>query len=301
MRASCFIENTERLARAVPPSGMARRPPEDWPSGGRIEFQNYSMRYQPDMELVLRDVSFVVGAGERVGVVGRTGAGKSSLTQAIMRMVEPAAGRVLIDGVDAATLDVRDLRSRISIIPQDPALFVGTIRDNLDPRHEYTDDQVWAAIRAAQIDHLLEKPSGVYVKQGDYELLDPSRGRWIEGTGLAKWVCWNGSNFSAGERQLISICRALLWQRRILILDEATANIDGATDRVIQAVLRREFAGCTVVTIAHRLDTVMDCDRILVMDRGRVAESGAPAALLARGGPFARLVESMRLSHGEST
>ncbi|KAJ1729554.1 hypothetical protein LPJ61_003463, partial [Coemansia biformis] len=244
------------------------------------------------------DLSFSVGAREKVGIVGRTGAGKSSLTQAIMRMVEPDSGRVLIDGIDTVTICLHDLRSRISVIPQDPALFSGTIRDNLDPMRKYTDDDVWRAVRAARIDSLLEKPSGKYVEQPDYDLFDEDKGRWIEGVGLDKWVTWGGSSFSVGQRQLISICRALLWRRQILILDEATANIDDETDQVIQSVLRSEFKDCTVLTIAHRLETVMDCDRILVMDQGRAVEFDTPANLLARESQFAQLVESMRLSKG---
>ncbi|KAJ2767745.1 Multidrug resistance-associated protein 6 [Coemansia nantahalensis] len=271
---------------------------EIWPESGQIEFQAYNMRYQDDMDLVLKDLSFSIGAKEKIGIVGRTGAGKSSLTHALMRMVEPDSGRVLIDGVDTATIGVHDLRSHIGVIPQNPALFSGTIRDNLDPMHQYTDAEIWRALRAAKIDHLVAKPSGTYVEQPDYDLFDEDKGKWIEGVGLDKWVCWGGSNFSVGQRQLVSICRALLWQRRILVLDEATANIDGETDQVIQGVLRSEFEDCTVLTIAHRLDTVMDCDRILVMDQGRAVEFDSPANLLARDSQFAQLVECMRVSQG---
>ncbi|KAJ2659301.1 ABC transporter C member 13 [Coemansia sp. RSA 1199] len=186
---------------------------------------------------------------------------------------EPAAGKIIIDGIDIATIGLHDLRSRVSIIPQDPTLFSGTIRDNLDPMDEYTDD---------------EDPDD-----------DDNMGIWVEGVGLNKWVMYNGSNFSVGERQLISLCRALLWRRKILILDEATANIDNKTDQLIQTVLRKEFKDCTILTIAHRLNTVMDCNRILVMDQGTVAEFDTPKNLLARDGPFTQLVASMKLNRGE--
>ncbi|KAJ2729606.1 hypothetical protein H4S00_000398 [Coemansia sp. D1744] len=253
------------------------------------------MQYNPTSSLVLSNLSFSVGSQEKIGIVGRTGAGKSSLVQAIMQMVEPAAGKIIIDGVDIATIGLHDLRSCISIIPQDPTLFEGTMRDNLDPMDEYTDDEVWAAVRTIRIEGLLEKPTEKYIENPR----DDKMGVWVEGVGLNMWVKYGGSNFSVGERQLISLCRALLWKRKILVLDEATANIDNKTDQLIQAVLRDEFKDCTVLTIAHRLNTVMDSDRILVMDQGSVAEFDTPKNLLARDGPFTQLVASMKLNHGE--
>ncbi|KAJ2126280.1 ABC transporter C member 13 [Coemansia sp. RSA 720] len=253
------------------------------------------MQYGPTSSMVLCNLSFSVGGQENIGIVGRTGAGKSSLVQAIMRMVEPAAGKIIIDGIDIATIGLHDLRSRISIIPQDPVLFKGTIRDNLDPMDEYTDDEIWAAIRTAHIEGLLEKPTEKYIE----DPRNADMGIWLEGTGLNKWVKYGGNNFSVGERQLISLCRALLWRRKILVLDEATANIDNKTDQLIQNVLSKEFKDCTVLTIAHRLNTVMDSNRILVMDQGTVAEFDTPKNLLARDGPFTQLVASMELNHGE--
>ncbi|KAJ2852405.1 ATP-binding cassette glutathione S-conjugate transporter ycf1 [Coemansia brasiliensis] len=268
--------------------------PANWPTDGEIEFQNYSMRYRPNNELVLKNLSFSIGRREKIGVVGRTGAGKSSLTHALMRMVEPDSGRIIIDGIDISTIGLYDLRSRIGIIPQDPALFFGSIRDNLDPMNEYSDDEVWTAIRAAKIEYLLEKPTEKYIENPEDD--GEANGIWLEGTGLEKWVKYDGRNFSVGERQLVSLCRALLWKRQILILDEATANVDNKTDQIMQAVLRQEFKDCTVLTIAHRLDTIMDCDKILVMDQGTVAEFDTPQRLLAQDGHFSRLLESMRLN-----
>ncbi|KAJ2534066.1 Canalicular multispecific organic anion transporter 1 [Coemansia sp. RSA 1935] len=286
---------TEQLPREAPAVIETCRPPKQWPSNGQIEFCNYSMQYNPTSSLVLCNLSFAVGCQEKIGIVGRTGAGKSSLVQAIMRMVEPAAGKIIIDGIDIATIGLHDLRSRISVIPQDPVLFYGSIRDNLDPMDEYTDDEVWAAIRATHIEGLLEKPTEKYVEDPD----DDDMGVWVEGIGLDKWVMYGGNNFSVGERQLLSLCRALLWKRKILVLDEATANIDNKTDQLIQTILRNEFKDCTILTIAHRLNTVMDCDRILVMNQGTVAEFDTPENLLAQDGPFTQLVASMKLSHGE--
>ncbi|KAI7827306.1 multidrug resistance-associated protein 1-like protein [Kickxella alabastrina] len=255
------------------------------------------MRYRPELDLVLKGLSFSAQGGERIGIVGRTGAGKSSITYALMRLVEPASGQIMIDGVDISTIGHRDLRSRIAIIPQDPALFRGTIRDNLDPANEYTDDEVWAAIRAGQISNLLDAPTEKYVKPLDNEKSD--KGPWIEGVGLNKWVEHSGGNFSVGQQQLISLCRALLWRRKIIILDEATANVDSKTDQIMQEVIRREFKECTMLTIAHRLGTVMDSDRILVVDHGQMAEFDSPENLLAdKNSHFSQLVESMKLNHG---
>ncbi|KAJ2255882.1 Canalicular multispecific organic anion transporter 2 [Coemansia sp. RSA 455] len=275
------------------------RPLPTWPETGKIEFRHYSMRYRSDLDSALDDLTFVVHSKEKIGIVGRTGAGKSSLTYALMRLVEADSGSITIDGIDISTIGLYDLRSRISIIPQDPSLFVGTIRDNLDPTRQYTDDEVWAAINACNIADLLDTPTGKYTEKpvtADDDDDDESKGRWVEGTGLDKWVEYCGSNFSVGQRQLVSLCRALLWRRKILVLDEATANVDSETDRIMQSVIRQEFKDYTVLTIAHRLNTIMDSDRILVMDKGKVAEFDTPANLLARDGHFSKLVESMNLS-----
>ncbi|KAJ1877418.1 hypothetical protein LPJ66_012111 [Kickxella alabastrina] len=255
------------------------------------------MRYRSELDLVLKGLGFSARGGEKIGIVGRTGAGKSSITYALMRLVESASGQIIIDGVDISTIGLQDLRSRIAIIPQDPALFEGTVRDNLDPTNEYTDEEVWAAIRAGQAGDLLNTPTEKYEKPPDDEY--SNKGPWVEGVGLSKWVEEGGSNFSVGQRQLISLCRALLWQRKIVILDEATANMDSKSDQIMQEVIRREFKDCTVLTIAHRLGTVMDSDRILVMDHGQVAEFDSPENLLAdKNSHFSQLVESMNLNQG---
>ncbi|KAJ2854988.1 ATPase-like protein [Coemansia erecta] len=272
------------------------RPLPSWPQKGIVEFRDYSMRYRSELDLVLKGLSFITRPCEKIGIVGRTGAGKSSITYALMRMVEAAAGQIIIDGVDISQIGLYDLRSRIAIIPQDPTLFEGTIRDNLDPSHEYSDDEVWAAIRAGGIESLVETPTEKYIEEEDNDEYS-EKGPWTERVGLEKWVEYNGNNFSVGQRQLVSLCRALLWRRRVVVLDEATANVDGETDKIMQEVIRTQFNNCTVLTIAHRLDTIMDSDRILVMDQGCVAEFDTPKNLLAnKDSQFTLLVGSMKLN-----
>ncbi|KAJ1732360.1 Canalicular multispecific organic anion transporter 1 [Coemansia biformis] len=290
-----FFAYVEGLPREAAHEISECRPPPSWPNNGIIEVKGYSMRYRDDQDDVLRNISFTTRPFEKIGVVGRTGAGKSSLIHALLRLTEPSAGSVVVDGIDISTIGLNDLRSQISVVPQNPVLFEGTIRENLDPKSEYSDKELWAAIRAARIEDMVSVPSDKYIP-GTSEARaagDDAPGPWAAGVGLDKWVEADGRNFSMGQRQLICLCRVLLWRRRILILDEATANIDSHTDGIIQSVLREEFKSCTVITIAHRLNTVMDSDRIIVMDHGEVVEFDTPANLRAQGGRFVQLVESM--------
>ncbi|KAJ0406074.1 hypothetical protein ATCC90586_005898 [Pythium insidiosum] len=231
-----------------------------WPSRGEVVFENVSFRYRQDSDLVLRGVSFRLTPGEKIGIVGRTGAGKSSLTMALFRINELAAGRVVIDGVDTSRLGLRTLRGRLSIITQTPVLFKGTLRGYLDPFDEQTDDSLWVALR----------------KVGLAEQIGALDGK------LLAALEENGENFSVGERQMLCMARALLSDARVVIMDEATAAIDHDTDQRLQRVIRTEFAKSTMLTIAHRLDTVLDADRIMVLDAGRIAEFDAPSALLAK-------------------
>ncbi|KAJ2464793.1 Canalicular multispecific organic anion transporter 1 [Coemansia sp. RSA 2337] len=298
---AAILENQSTRITAIKASieEIDTQPSADWPAQGAIEFKDYSMSYRSELGTVLNQLSFTINSKEKVGIVGRTGAGKSSLTYALLRLVEPATGSIFIDGIDISTIGLHTLRSNISVVPQDPVLFEGTIRDNLDPKREYTDAQVWEAIEKAKVGHLLTAPTGTFdssAQPNGHSLVRNPLGKWVSGTGLDKWVSPNGTNFSVGERQLLSLCRALLWQRPILIMDEATANIDSATDQVIQAVIREEFNDKTVLTIAHRLNTVMSCDRILVLDAGKVQEFDSPSELLSRDGHFSRLVESMKFN-----
>lgn len=204
-----------------------------------------------------------------MGIVGRTGAGKSSIIQALFRLAASTEGRIEIDGLDTETLGLHDLRSKISIIPQDPILFSGTLRENLDPFEQLTDDVIWSALEQVELKYAVSQlASGLTSKMSD-----------------------GGANFSMGQRQLICLARAILRNNRILILDEATANVDPETDKLIQNTIRDKFANCTVLTIAHRLHTVMDSDKVLVMDEGRVVEFGHPYELIQKSGAFKSLID----------
>lgn len=242
-----------------------------WPESGTVAFDHYLTRYRPELDLVLRDVTLKIGAGEKIGVVGRTGAGKSSLLLAIFRILEATGGSISIDDSCIADLRLDTLRHRLAIIPQDSQLVAGTVRHNLDPFGYYTDDEIW---RALELAHL--KP---VVEQLDDKLLH--------------MVSEGGNNFSHGQRQLISLARVILKMKantlKILVLDEATASVDVETDRIIQQTIRSQFADKTIITIAHRLDTVMDSDKILLLDHGEVKEFDTPKNLLEKGGIFAEL------------
>ena len=212
--------------------------------------------FRDDLPLALKNVTFTCGGGERVAIVGRTGAGKSSLTMGLFRMIEPAAGQILIDGVDVTHLGLGDLRSKLSIIPQDPVLFNGTLRSNLDPFARHTDEQVATALRQAHLDEFAQR------------------------VGLAHAVKEGGANLSVGQKQLVCLARALLRRSPVLVLDEATAAIDVETDEIIQRTIREQFSGSTIITIAHRLNTVIDYDKIVVLSAGELVECDSPENLL---------------------
>ncbi|KAJ1996422.1 hypothetical protein GGI25_000485 [Coemansia spiralis] len=270
LRMECDLENSmcdfvriqeiEQLAPEAPEVIEDNRPEKSWPEQGTVEFRGYSTRYREGLDMVLKDLSFSVRPREKVGIVGRTGAGKSSLTLALFRIVEAAEGSILVDGKDISQYGLFDLRSKLSIIPQDPVLFAGTVRENLDPFGEYSDQEIWNALAHA---HLAE-----FIRSKDERL------EFV--------VTQGGENFSVGQRQLICLARALLKRAKILILDEATAAIDPESDEIIQKSIRKEFKDCTVLTIAHRLNTIIDSDRILVLDKGQLAEFDTPQNLLTK-------------------
>ncbi|XP_033637668.1 multidrug resistance-associated protein 5-like [Asterias rubens] len=235
------------------------KPDQNWPAEGDLKIQNLEMRYRPKLPLVLKGVTCHIRPKEKIGIVGRTGSGKSSLGISLFRLVENVSGQILLDDVDISTVGLHDLRSKLSIIPQDPVLFAGTVRFNLDPLNQHTDEELWAA---------LEK---TYVKQ-TISCLDNQ----LEAT-----VIENGENFSVGERQLMCMARALLRNSKVLLMDEATAAIDTETDSLIQQTIRDAFKECTILIIAHRLNTILDCDKVMLMDKGEIAEFDKPEVLQA--------------------
>ncbi|CAD7954033.1 unnamed protein product [Amoebophrya sp. A25] len=249
---------------------------QSWPSAGRVEFQNVSLRYRDELPLVLRNVTLSVPAGTSLGICGRTGSGKSSLLLSLMRMVEPVAPDSVqkIDGRDISRLGLHYLRKSLMIIPQDPVIFSGTVRFNLDPFKESSDEEMLSALELAQLTSKL-------------------------GTNLDAEVAEGGGNFSHGEKQLLALARAILRKPKggngfhgILLLDEATSALDPELDRTIQSVLRSHFARSTIVTIAHRISTILDYDAVAVLENGRVVEYGEPKKLLRKGtasGKFAAL------------
>ncbi|KAF9196462.1 hypothetical protein BGZ50_000082 [Haplosporangium sp. Z 11] len=293
------------------------RPPASWPHAGEVVVQNLTMKYAPDTPEVIKDISFVIKAGEKIGVVGRTGSGKSTLAISLFRFMDPVSGSIHIDGIDICKIGLQDLRSKLTIIPQDPILFKGTLRSNLDPFGEREDRELWEALRRS---HLISEnkplpsnrnsqvedsvpltpketdaagsksPTGS-VKEGvkdkgsqsgEDEIVDPSK------ITLDTPVKANGSNFSQGQRQLIALARALVRQSKIIVMDEATASVDFETDLKIQTTIREEMADSTIITIAHRIRTIADFDRVLVMNAGELVEFDTPYALMSQEGSLFR-------------
>ncbi|KAL6340206.1 hypothetical protein AAG906_040642 [Vitis piasezkii] len=252
------IHQYSQIPGEAPPIIENSRPPSSWPENGTIELIDLKVRYKESLPVVLHSVTCKFPGGNKIGIVGRTGSGKSTLIQALFRMIEPAGGKIIIDNIDISTIGLHDIRSRLSIIPQDPTLLEGTIRGNLDPLEEHSDQEIWQALDKSQL--------GDVIRQKEQKLDTP--------------VLENGDNWSVGQRQLVSLGQALLKQARILVLDEATASVDTATDNLIQKIIRTEFQNCTVCTIAHRIPTVIDSDLVLVLSDGRVAEFDTPARLL---------------------
>uniref|UniRef100_A0A673JJJ5 Cystic fibrosis transmembrane conductance regulator n=1 Tax=Sinocyclocheilus rhinocerous TaxID=307959 RepID=A0A673JJJ5_9TELE len=261
------VEYTELESEA--PWETQKRPPPDWPNRGLITFDRVNFSYSSDGPVVLKNISAMFRPREKVGIVGRTGAGKSSLISALFRLMEPE-GKILVDGVLTSEIGLHDLRQKMSIIPQDPVLFTGTMRKNLDPFSQHSDHDLWNALKEVQLKAAVE------------EL--PAK--------LETELAESGSNFSVGQRQLVCLARAILRKNRILIIDEATANVDPRTDELIQKTIRAKFKECTVLTIAHRLNTIIDSDRILVLDAGRIHEYDAPHVLLQnQNGIFYKMVQ----------
>lgn len=261
-----------------------------WPEKGEIVFDNVEMRYRDGLPLVLKGLDMHVRGGERIGIVGRTGAGKSSIMSTLFRLVEISSGHITIDGVDISTVGLNDLRKRLAIIPQDPTLFRGTIRSNLDPFNEHTDLALWSALRQADLvprdSELGGGGDGAAASSTTNTGQDPSR------LHLDTVVEEDGLNFSLGQRQLMALARALVRGSQIIVCDEATSSVDMETDDKIQATIASGFRGKTLLCIAHRLRTIIGYDRICVMDQGRIAELDTPLELWKQeGGIFRGMCE----------
>ncbi len=260
-----------------------KSPPAAWPTEGRIEVNDLVVGYAPDLPPVLKGLTFSVERNERIGVVGRTGAGKSSLTLALFRFLEARSGTIHIDGLDISKIKLHDLRSRLAIIPQDPVLFSGTIRSNLDPFDHHTDAKLRDCLERV---HLVS-PSALASPATASGSATPTDARQNSNTNpftnLSSPVSEGGLNLSQGQRQLLCLARAIVSRPRVMVLDEATSAVDMHTDALIQRSIREEFTDATLVVIAHRLSTIADFDRVLVLSDGRVAEFGTPRELWEMG------------------
>ncbi|KAK9779422.1 putative Metal resistance protein YCF1 [Seiridium cardinale] len=263
-----------RLPSEAPEIIHRHRPPVAWPANGALQFHNYSARYRAGLDLVLKNINLDIKSHEKIGVVGRTGAGKSSLTLALFRLIEPDTGNISIDDLNTSTIGLLDLRRRLAIIPQDAALFEGTVRDNLDPGHVRDDTELWSVLDHARLkEHVASMEGGLEAKINE-----------------------GGSNLSQGQRQLVSLARAMLTPSNILVLDEATAAVDVETDAALQETLRSPlFAHRTIITVAHRINTILDSDRVVVLDKGEVVEFDTPQELIKKKGVFYGLVKQAGL------
>ncbi|KAJ2053255.1 ABC transporter C member 13 [Coemansia sp. S16] len=331
---SLFKETFEILAKINEFRNLAERDPEapyvidscrpsaQWPPNGKIEFRDFSMKYGEDLGFALKNVNLTINPGEKIGIVGRTGAGKSSLAKVLFRLIhENTSGSILIDGQDISEFGVGDYRPRLGMIPQESSMFSGSIRRNLDPLNQLDIEETWAALAKCNLSELVsskETPSNG-CEESEYEddqahkreqwqkagwlkrvmlfifmkmptTLDPVEKPKSSGLDKSVQDCFR--SFSSGQQQLIGLCRVLMRKRKIIVLDEATANVDLETDKSVQELIRKEFGDCTVLTIAHRLETIMNSDRIIVMDKGTIAEIGTPQELQAKDGMFAQLVKT---------
>ncbi|CAH9056075.1 unnamed protein product [Cuscuta epithymum] len=269
-----YVISAERIKQFMhlnpePPAVVENnRPNSSWPSKGRIEFLDLKIRYRSNAPFVLKGITCTFTEGSRVGVVGRTGSGKTTLISALFRLVEPYSGKIIVDGLDICSIGLKDLRLKLSIIPQEPTLFRGSVRTNLDPLGLYPDDDIWKALEKCQLKDTISR----LPNQLDSSVSD------------------EGENWSMGQRQLFCLGRVLLKRNRILVLDEATASIDSATDYTLQKIIREEFCNCTVITVAHRVPTVIDSHKVLLLSFGKLVEYDEPSKLMAINSSFSKLV-----------
>ncbi|KHG07928.1 ABC transporter C family member 10 [Gossypium arboreum] len=264
------VEQYMHIPSEAPEVIETNRPTRGWPCLGKVEICNLKVRYRPNAPLVLHGISCIFEGGSKIGIVGRTGSGKTTFISALFRLVEPADGEIIIDNLDICTIGLHDLRSHLGIIPQDPTLFGGSVRYNIDPLEQHTDNEIWKVLEKCQL------REAVQAKEG----------------GLNSIVVQDGLNWSMGQRQLFCLGRALLKRSKILVLDEATASIDNTTDSIIQKTIRTELKDCTVITVAHRIPTVMDCNMVLGISDGKLVEFDEPTKLMNKEGSlFGQLVQ----------
>jgi len=258
----------------LPPEELKESPAEpvdkSWPKRGDIVLKDFSVRYRPGLPLVLKKLNLTINHGEKIGIVGRTGSGKSTTLLALFRIINPAEGSITIDGINTIDMHLSTIRSALTIIPQEPTLFTGSLRYNIDPVNRYSDEEIWSALKLTHLDSVVHELPG-------------------ELDGI---VAEGGDNFSVGQRQLICMVRALLRHSRIICMDEATASVDIQTDCLIQEMIRSQFQDCTIITVAHRLHTIMDSDRVMTLRDGRLVEFDKPLNLIRKhpDGLFAGMV-----------
>ena len=262
-RMSTSIESCNAYTHIVQEAPLKLKTDEmliqnNFPKSGKIEFVNYSVRYRPDTKIVLRDINIVIQPGEKVGIVGRTGSGKSTLCLCLFRILEATSGQILIDDIDISLIGLSLLRSIITVIPQDPTLIEGSLRENLDPVEKFDDESMIECLKSIEMDYILKD------------------------NGLNFMIKENGDNLSAGERQLICMARAMIRKSKIIIMDEATSSIDYNTEQLIQKAILTTLKDSTVITIAHRIKTILEYDRILVFEQGRLIEQGSPKELIEK-------------------
>ena len=269
-RTSRSLESCEAYTHVVQEAPLVKKldrvlKANNFPQTGKIEFRNFSVKYRPDTKIVLKNLTFTINSGEKIGIVGRTGSGKSTLCLCLFRILEPTFGKIFIDDVDITKIGLSLLREIITVIPQDPTLIEGTLRENLDPAGNFTDEDMTFNMNLIGLAYLLND------------------------NGLDFQVREDGKNLSSGEKQLICMVRAILRKSKIIIMDEATSSVDYNTEKLIQKTLLNNLKGSTIITIAHRIKTIIGYDRIFVLDKGELIEEGSPQALIDKKGTFYQL------------
>ncbi|KAI9257101.1 hypothetical protein EDC94DRAFT_615397 [Helicostylum pulchrum] len=306
------VQEYLELEQEPPAVINGHRPPAAWPTTASLEVKDLVIRYSAELEPVLHGISFSTGAHEKIGIVGRTGSGKSTMALSFFRFLEASSGSISIDGIDISTIGIQDLRTQMTIIPQDAVLFSGTIRSNIDPFEEHSDGAVWESLERTHLSKASDRLKAGSSSGSESDDENPKRVSSI--TSLNQQVSDGGNNFSQGQRQLLCLARALLKNSKLIIMDEATASVDYETDTKIQTTIREEFTNSTLLCIAHRLRTIIDYDRVLVLDQGHVVEYDTPYNLITgtqgkgvfksmceKSGEFEALLQMATDAHGQET